>query len=465
MNVPAKPISLIVFSLFLVLLFGSLYFALERVMFCDASLIFTEILNTGGLRIQEKRYGSFITQLFPLLGGKMHLPLKAIVILYSASFNLFYLVVAGILLFRFRNYLLAVLMAFYYILFASDTYFWTNNEVHQAIAWLFLVTGMVLHYKKRHYAFILHLVLFALVAFLSLFTHPLIIFILPFLWLFILLEPDLNPYSRKEQFILSGILVLICVIKYYSMHHGGYDTDKIRSATHVSLKDIIGAFTSPMARIIIKKMISTYYFVPLLFITGAYFAYRQRKWKHIALVCFFAIGYFLAICLTFSDFITFYTESEWMPFAIITSALFVYYALPKLKPTWAVGLLSFIFIVRLGYIAAAAPKFTERRAWVNSVLDNMEQQGIYKGYVYQSEATERILIMSWGLPTESLIASSLRGDHPTRTFVTDNPEGIVKRTVPATQMIASFGPWDHTFLNPEYFTIDTLATYHKIEIK
>lgn len=465
MNIPAKPLSITVLTLFILLLCGAVFFAQERVMFCDASFIFTEILNSDSLRIQERRYGSFITQMFPLFGGRMHLSLQTIIVLYSAAFNLFYLSVVCILLFRFKNYLLAVLMAFYYILFASDTYFWTNNEIHQAIAWLFLLAGTAINYKNRKYNFGIHVLLFSVLTFLALFTHPLIIFILPFLWLFILLEKTINPYTRKEVILLSSVVVLFCIIKYYMMNHGGYDTEKIRSTTHVSLKDIIGTFTSPMARIIIKKMIVSYYFIPLLFITGLYFAFREKKYKQIALVFFFALAYFMAICLTFSDFITFYTESEWMPFTIITTILFVYYALPKLKPGIAVTVLIVIFAVRLGYIARAAPKFTERKTWVFSMLDKMDKAGIHKGYVYKDAKTEEILIMSWGLPTESLIASSLRGDKPTRTFVTDSPEGIKQRMVAPSAMIASFGPWHHSYLNPVYFSIDTTSNYQLIEDK
>lgn len=463
MTIQTKPLIIAVLSLFIVLLLGAIFFAQERVMFCDASLIFTEVINSGDLRIQENRYGSFITQIFPLFFSKIHMPLQAIIVLYSASFNLFYLFVVAVLLFRVRNYQLAVLMSFYYILFASDTYFWTNNEIHQAIAWLFLLAGTIIHYKPAK-SFWIHAILFSILTFFSLFTHPLIIIILPFLWLFILVDKKINPYSRKEALILTGIIIIVCFIKYRMMNHGGYDTNKIEGARNAfkDVKDVIAIFTSPMARLILKKLIFNYYFIPLLFITGLYFAYREKRYIQIALVVVFTGGYFMAICLMFTEFITFYTESEWMPFTIITTILFVYYALPKLKPNVALTLIIVIFAVRLTYIARAAPKFIERKNWVFGMVDKMERQGIYKGYVYRNDETEGILIMSWGLPTESMIASSLRGDKPNRTFFTDNREGIVKRSVASSMMIASFGPWDHQFFNPVYFNIDTTAKYQLI---
>jgi hypothetical protein len=453
----------LVFSLFVVLFLGSLFFASERILFCDASFILTEILNAGSLKIQEHRYGSFFTQLFPLLAGKAHVPLKDIILLYSLSFNLFYLIVAAIILFGFRNIKLAILMAFYYTLFVSDTYFWTNNELHQAIAWMFLLIGFIMNYKKRSYSFSIHIPIFVVLSFLSFFTHPLILLVLPFLWLFILLDNNLNPYNLKKGILLSGILLIICGAKFYIMKQGGYDTEKLNAPTHISIKDLIRSLTSPMAKIISAKMLTQYFFIPILFIAGLWAAWKAKQYKHLLLTVIFSIGYFMAVCLTFNDFIPFYTESEWMPFTIITTLLFVYYVLPKIKPAMAFAVLSIIFIVRVGYIVQASQKFTERKEWVFATLDKMKAQGITKGYLYSTNHIDNILLMNWGAPTESLIASALRGEKPNRTFVIDNPEGIKNRMVTGKDMIASFGPWSYTVLNPYYFQIDTISDYKLIK--
>src|SRR5689334_1506138 len=90
-------------SLFVVLLIGAFVFSLERILFCDASYILFRIVNFDTLQIQEHRYGSFITQGFPLIAAKLHLPLSAIVVLYSISFNLLYLAVALLLLYKFKE--------------------------------------------------------------------------------------------------------------------------------------------------------------------------------------------------------------------------------------------------------------------------------------------------------------------------------------------------------------------------
>src|SRR4051794_37162116 len=71
------------------LLLGAVYYYKERMLFIDAPHVFFRVVNDGRFHIEEHRYGSFITQLFPLIGAKLHLPLRPLLILYSASFYLF----------------------------------------------------------------------------------------------------------------------------------------------------------------------------------------------------------------------------------------------------------------------------------------------------------------------------------------------------------------------------------------
>src|SRR5690606_38236002 len=81
---------------------------------------------------------------FPLAGVWLKLPLTLIVLLYSASFNLFYLV-SGIVLFRLKQYHFLLLLAFYLTACATETFYWSNNEVHQGICWMLLTFGFLFY--------------------------------------------------------------------------------------------------------------------------------------------------------------------------------------------------------------------------------------------------------------------------------------------------------------------------------
>jgi hypothetical protein len=159
------------------LLLGAALFSMERVLFADASFILFRIINSDSLQIQEHRFGSFITQGVPLLAARLQLPLATIVVLYSTSFTLFYLVVVLLLLYRFKEQELAILMGLYFLLFVSDTWFWMNNEVHQGIAWMFLFFAITRWLGRKNSHWIIRYPVFIILAILTLFTHPLISFL------------------------------------------------------------------------------------------------------------------------------------------------------------------------------------------------------------------------------------------------------------------------------------------------
>jgi hypothetical protein len=85
--------------------------------------------------IMEHRYGSIITQIWPWL-AEMGLPLDVLLSIYNLSFNIFYLLVALLMVFKWKEYGIAVLIALITPLWL-DRLFWTNNEIHQAMGWLF----------------------------------------------------------------------------------------------------------------------------------------------------------------------------------------------------------------------------------------------------------------------------------------------------------------------------------------
>jgi hypothetical protein len=453
----------LVLGLFILLLLAAIYFYQERVLFSDAAYMLFRIVNLNSLQIQEHRYGSFITQAFPLLGSRIHLSIQSVAFLYSISFNLFYLAVASLLLFRYKQTGLAVLMSFYFLLFASDTWFWTNNEVHQGICWMFVFLAITLEMGRKKRPLLLLLPLFVVLGILSIFTHPLVMFPLIFLWLFLLLQPGW-PFSKNLTIILTVILVLTCLSKMLvSTHHSPYDAAKLESVNNISIKRIIQAFYSPMAKEIVKRTLVNYWLVPILFFAGIYACRRKNQWRVIMLTTVFCLVYFAAICLVFTDFIPFYTESEWMPLSIIATAPFVYYLLPRLKEKTATILLAFIFSVRLVYIGASAHEFIQRKEFIANTLQTMRDQNCSKGLVTETKEDKKLLLLSWGLPAESHLASALAGDQPQLTFAVGSREDLDQRIPGDThQFISCFENWEDKMLNHRYFSIDTIAQYRYI---
>src|SRR5436305_13132006 len=74
---------------------GSIIYYKERMLFADDAYISFNIANYREIGIQEGRYGSFITQLGPYCAQALHLSLRSVLVVYSMTFNLFYLSVAA----------------------------------------------------------------------------------------------------------------------------------------------------------------------------------------------------------------------------------------------------------------------------------------------------------------------------------------------------------------------------------
>lgn len=457
----------LIVSLFLILLVGASAFAHERILFSDASYILFRIVNFNSLQIQEHRYGSFITQGIPLLAAQLHLPLSAIVVMYSASFNFFYLAAACLLLYVFHQKELAVLLSLYFLLFVSDTYFWTNNEVHQGIAWMFLFFGALLRMGEKKASPWIVYPIFVSLGFLSIYTHPIVIFPVAFLWLFLLSRKQL-PYSRTQVFIMSAILIALVLSKILlstgSSSH--YDVHKLDWLTHPSLSKMTEAFGSSLAKEILVRTLRQYWFVPLLFVAGLFAMIRQKRHGQLSLTLVFSLAYFLAICFTYRDFTPFYMESELMPATIILTAPFVYFVLPSLKPVAQVVCLALVFLIRLTAIYEASGKWTERKEWLYATLKTMRNEGITKGMILENENNRQKLIMTWGVPAESIIASALSGENPQRTFVVDKQENLSSR-LPASPlyMISCFENLPASSLNKRYFSIDTTTNYKSVSVQ
>ena len=463
-RIQLAPLRIVILGLFVILFLGSVYFNIERILFADPAYVLFRIINLGSLQISEHRYGSFITQLFPLIASKLHLPLSWIVLIYSASFNLFYLVVAAFLVLRWKDYPLATLMSFYFVLFVSDSYFWVINEVHQGIAWMFLCFGAMHHLYLKNRSKVIIPVVFSVLAWLSIYSHPLIIFPFWFLLLFFLLDKKIGSWNAPFNIILCAILLVLCVSRVViSLKVDQYDSSKLHPLTSFGALNIWRAVTSPTVKEILRRSLTNYWVVPLLLVWGMIALVRKRKYKLATLTITFCIAYFVCVFLTLADFLAFYTETQLAPGTVMITAPFVFYVFPDLKSKTAAFLLGFIFIVRLVYIGIASDKFVSRKQWLYSVLKDMRQRNITKGIIYAEIRTQVLSV--WAIPEESLIASAIENDKPNLTFVVGSVKSISKiKADNRSQMISSYEAWDIDSTNRRYFDFDTTTNYQSIQL-
>ncbi len=451
------------------LLAGAVIFYKERMLFIDAPHVFFRVINDGAFHIEEHRYGSFITQLFPLAGSKLHLPFRLLVVLYSACFYLFYLFVSLMVLFRYRNNTLAILFGLYLTLFVSDTFYWPNNEVHQGMAWLMLAFAVILHMGTMKRSTLYIVPVFFILFSLAIWTHPLIMIIAVFLWLFFWMGNISWPFTRRQSLLYSGILLLICFLKFFQGRQHGYDGTKLEMVTGFELSHLRSLVGSPQFRFFVVSCHRDYWLFTLVFFAGLVSLVWQKRFVLFMLTILFAAVYILLVCIAFKDpaAYRFYIESEYMPLSVICCAPFVCYALPRLRMGYAVLVVALIFSVRLVYIYNASPIFTARVALLDNMLNRMDAKSISKVIIAgPARVADSTLIMNWGAPAESMILSRLKGQSPQRTFIF-----LDAGQLPGAQNTGAdtlLGCWEKRSVNAidrYYFRFDTTTTYRVMSYK
>ncbi|MCD6011226.1 MAG: hypothetical protein K0Q79_1088 [Flavipsychrobacter sp.] len=461
-----KKLSIIALAAMGVLLVGAIILYKQRILFADAAYIVFNIINYERTSIQFNRYGSFITQIFPYAAVKMHLPLKQVLILYSASFNIFYFLVAGVL-YRCRQYALTILMALYYFLIISSSWFWTNNEVHQAIGWMFLFYGVTIYMGTRKANIVLISVAFSLLAFITIFTHFVVIIPTVFLWVYFIIEKNNWPFTKRTTILLSAILVAIIAYKYIDATGPmpSYETGHLHNLTHFSIKDIIKSFNTPVVRVFVYRCLVNYWAATIIFIIGMVVLIQQKQ-KALAIWTIISfIGYHIIMGLTYGDLdkyvLLFHIESEWASIGIIMAVTFVFFVLPKLSYRNAALLLTFIFLARMAYIASAFPGFNQRIPFNEQIITQMKKKGHTKLAIVSNYNLMTINKLTWGIPYETLITSAMRGEKPQSFFFFVNPDETA--TIEAAKTRKQFfsgNLFDNiSSLNAKYFLIDTTAVY------
>jgi hypothetical protein len=447
-----------------ILLVGAIVFFRER-LFADTSYILFNIINFRRMSIHNHRYGSFITQIVPYVGQKFHLPVKALVIGYSISFNAFFLLTGLLLTFVFRHYKLAILYSLYYFLIVSDSYFLANDELLQGIGWLFLMFAVLLTVDGRKSVRVSTFLFFCPLAFLAITSHFIVMIPLVFLWVYLVAEKGSWQFSKKDTIVLSSLLVLLILIKFLVTQSESYDSKHLHGVTHFSLQDIIDSFTKPEVIAFFYRCLVNYWWTIIILALGI-ISLAKRKEKFLAWwTVISCLGYIILMGLTYadadSDILLCHIELEWGCIGIIAATPFVFCFLPSLKPSVAVILLVAIFCTRLVYIGSAIPAFTWRTHFQDQVIAQMKKKGIKKLVLYSDASYKPKNMLHWALPYESLLASAMNGDNPQLTFcfVDREDKQMIETLQHRNEFYNSFGTTTLDAFNSSYFRLDSNSGY------
>ncbi|HLS71994.1 MAG TPA: hypothetical protein VK027_10060 [Chitinophagaceae bacterium] len=446
-----------------ILLMFSLLFYKERMLFVDPAWIVFNIINKGKLIIAENRYGAFITQIFPYFGSKLGLSLKSILILYSASFYLFYFFTAYIIGLKWKQEVFAILLALYLGVFVSDVFYWPNNEVHQGIAWMFLFLAYYQFKRGQKKPFYFYPLLLSFL-FFAISSHLIVAIPILFLWIYLHIQNGIIHNLKNKKFLIITILLLISIfIRYKLSDSGWYDPVKLEGVKNISLQTILNSLQSGQANSFGKLILTHHWLAIPIFFFSICISLINRNYYNSLLLFLFTIAYFILICLTFPDAfdrtLRFYIESEWMALAIIISTPLAFWIINANKKSI---ILLFIFCINLAYILNSYSFFHTRYSLLAKTVDKIEANSISKAVVIKDKKeSEKYFIMDWGLPVESMFYSIISNKKELVTLKIIHEELEIENAKDI--FFSSFDIQSINQLNKDYFPLNKDNSYQIVE--
>ena len=453
------------FAGMILLLAGSCVWYRERILFADCAYKMYDIIHSRQYSVSENRWGCIITQVLPLAALKMHLPLRWVIILFSINFNLFYAIISAVLTFWFRTYRLAVLMAAFYFLFVSASFFWPNNELNQANAWMFLFWGILLWgHNRLHMA--IYLPLLAITAWLAIFTHLVCLIPFSFIAVFLAATPGQLPLQRRQYIPLLSILVAIIVWRItLSSSENTYDAAHLKGLRTLSPQSVAAAVSTPVVHSFLQRCWESYWVCILIFAGSIFIAVRQRCWQALALTLAGTAGYLLLMGIIYYDLdantLLFHIESEWTSLAIIIGMPAIYLLLPRVRPSYAIAAIAGILAIRCGQILQRKESFTKHTELIAAATRQMKKRQISKLEILSDETLRKDLMLTWAVAEESILLSGMEKERTTLTCSVIDHEDPGTRTVTtdAGAVRLAFGNDSPRSLNNEYFNFDSTRVY------
>lgn len=401
------------FIFLVIMALGSLVFYKERMLFADPAFISFEIINSQFFVISEHRYGAFITQIFPLVASCLKAPLKIVLILYSVSFYLFFLAVACISGHLLHQKKLAILFVFYLSFLVTDVYFWPNNEIHQSVGWMILFLSLYAYADEKkwdvHWGIHLSLII---TLFCSVISHLLILIPFSFHWCINIAERYKQAKTQKYGYSYSLLILGFAGFRYLLSQNSWYDGSKLKGVKQMSLDSILAAFTNEQSLSFSKLLISEYWVFLLVFIIGIITLVYQKKWILLAFTVAYVVLYYLLVTLTFGQKITeinrFYFESQWMGLTLIAAVPFLSETIKLINnKKILVSIFLLLFLFKIPSLQNSLLKFQKRLAHIHTLVDDAKNKKLEKSYILNTKEMNQSLFLTWGVPVETALYSSL----------------------------------------------------------
>lgn len=388
----------------------SVFFWKERQAFDAAHYLF-EITDRKFFFIAHHRPAGFVSQILPVIGTWLKLPLSLIAILYSLGDILWYYLIFLFLAYRLETRRGIVALLLMLSLTVRYSFYCPVTELLQAGA--LLPVWMSLLDRSFRFRF----PVLVLIGVFIIFSHPLLfypLFFALFWWSMQDTRPGIYEISGRSRFIwmMFGTLVIIAGMKMLLLDR--YDHDKTFYPVVYNDYGYLNTFSLNVWWHHLQVIATGYPFLSVVLLTALVFLAWFRRWK-MAVYLILAVGVFLLIMsLTHRfDHLSNYFERMLLPLPMMVAL--VAGSMITMTRSFISRLLGFvglflILLMHFDLLRMTADPYTARVILLRQLCDAAESRGIKKAIVSEDLLEQNDYAMTgWCYPIETLILSSYEG--------------------------------------------------------
>jgi len=395
---------------FLCLTMLSIYFWKERQAFDAAHYLF-EIVDRQFFYVAHHRPLGIVSQVLPVIGVWLHLPLKAIAILYSVGDILWYYLLFLLMAYKIESRRGIIALLLILSLTVRYSFFCPVTELLQGLA--LLPVWLSLLGRSFRFRIPLLIVIMALI----IFSHPLLFFPLAFTFIWWSMsraegaKSSNYEKSRLPRYIWPALFVLIAakmfLLDTYDYQKTFYpvvykDYGYLKSLSFETIFDLI------------KMIVGAYPLTCILFLSTALLYLLQQRGKMSLLLLVSVLSYLTIIAAThrFVE-ISNYSERMLLPLpamiAIAASGVISFSRVFVPKLIAFVGLI-LILLLHIDVLRITAKPYTLRVQQMESLTEVSQSLGIRKVIVNEDLLEQNSFAMTgWCYPIETLLMSSFKG--------------------------------------------------------
>lgn len=457
-NNPYKPYLIASHFALLAMLALALWFAEERVLLIDSAYQLFHDINHESMLINDNRFSMVLSQLLPWLLIKLHVPLRWLIVAYSASFVFIayacFLLAAHVL----RRPAAAATMALTFLGMCA-TFFHCISETFQLMFFAPLLyalsqfdPGSVCWRRALRW------VALVLVETLAFFIHPVSVFFILYIIGFRLVD---GRRLRRDTpaIVAAAVLVLLSSVRLM-LGQSGHDESFV--PTGDTLRYALTHFFSLRSMDYFRTQFLIYLFPLILWgLTLVGYA-RRRQWLKMAFVGLYLPAFFvMSVVVYWEGDGPIGMERTYLPLYFFAGLPFFEDELPWLKGwrRWALfAYFSVMLVFAFSRIGMDMHIYTNRLEEIKHIAAYSRSEGQHKLIVTRSTAEQLFRINIWGLALESMLYTARDGADQTVTIYLEeddfdrsdddlfqNPEVYVS--------VNWWKRWEVKDLNPHYFRL------------